>query len=350
MKALSSILVCLAAWLGTVTAPLAASADYEFATMEIPIPRQPGEFTYPQDINDQGEPIATIRLNNLTQALIITMNRRQVKSSSAVFSCTGVAFTETLASAINDRGQVVGSCMDSPKAPSKQYGFVRDRNGKHVLLDFPGSVGTVAFGINGDGKVVGQYYGPLELNRSGLYRFHCFIWDNISNTYTQLDFPRADTYTNCFSINRHGQVMGEYITFNPVTNEYLERGWFVYDNGQFILDFPLSLEHVGGPAIYLSEMNDDGQIIGRRWNGGPEWNGLFLYDDGKFYDVWLPAGSLLLDLGGMNNKGQFVGRYAKQIGIDPFDGSPIYEHHGFVATPSLATQSRESMGNAGGKN
>jgi hypothetical protein len=130
--------------------------------------------------------------------------------------------------------------------------------------------------------------------------------------------------------------MGEYITFNPATNEDLEHGWFVYDNGEFILDFPLSLEHGGGSRIYLSDMNDDGQIIGRRWNGGPEWNGFFLYDDGKFYDVWLPAGWLLVDLGGINNKGQFVGRYAKQIGIDPFDGSPIYEHHGFVATPAPA--------------
>jgi uncharacterized membrane protein len=335
MKKLLSIIVCLGAWLTIVTTTFAASADYEFATMEIPIPRQPGGFTYPRDLNDHGEPLANIRMNNLTQALIVIMNRRQVKSSSSTFSCTGLAFADTVASAVNDKGQIVGSCTDSPKAPSKQYGFVRDRNGKHVLLDFPGSVGTAAFGINNDGKVVGQYYGPLELNRSGLYRFHCFIWDNITGTYTQLNFPRAETYTNCFSINQRGQVMGEYITFNPATNEYLEHGWFIYDNGHFTLDFPLSLKHVGGPAIYLSDMNDDGQIIGWRSNGAPERNELFLYDDGKFYDVWLPAGSLLIDLGGMNNKGQFVGRYWNQIGIDPFDGSPVYEDVGFVATPRL---------------
>ena len=91
-------------------------------------------------------------------------------------------------------------------------------------------------------------------------------------------------------------------------------------------------------------------VVDRRWNGGPEWNGLFLYDDGKFYDVYLPAGSLLLDLGGLNNKGQFVGLYAKQIGIDPFDGLPIYEHRGFLATPAPAKQSGEFVAQAGGKN
>jgi hypothetical protein len=36
----------------------------------------------------------------------------------------------------------------------------------------------------------------------------------------------------------------------------------------------------------------------------------------------------------MNNQGQFVGMYAIQVGIDPFYGSPIYEYHGYIATPA----------------
>jgi hypothetical protein len=35
----------------------------------------------------------------------------------------------------------------------------------------------------------------------------------------------------------------------------------------------------------------------------------------------------------MNNKGQFVGVYAIQVGIDLYSGSPLYEYHGYIPTP-----------------
>jgi hypothetical protein len=114
----------------------------------------------------------------------------------------------------------------------------------------------------------------------------------------------------------------------------LAHNWFIYDNGNFIVDFPESLEHIGGPAIYLADMNDNGQIVGQRWNGGPDWNGVFLYRGGTFSDIEFPAGWVLTDVRGMNNKGQFVGMYAIQVGIDASDGWPIYEYHGYVATPA----------------
>ena len=57
----------------------------------------------------------------------------------------------TTASAINNSGQVVGSCTDG--------GFIRDRNRKITILNFPGADGTVALGINDLGHVVGQYWG-----------------------------------------------------------------------------------------------------------------------------------------------------------------------------------------------
>ena len=91
------------------------------------------------------------------------------------------------------------------------------------------------------------------------------------------------------------------------------------------MDFPLSFEHVGGPAIFLADMNNDGQIVGQRSNGGPDWNGLFLYDNGKFYDIELPPEFAYADVRGMNNKGQFVGMYSVQVGIDPFYGAGVLD-------------------------
>jgi hypothetical protein len=103
-----------------------------------------------------------------------------------------------------------------------------------------------------------------------------------------------------------------------------------YDNGNFDVLF-LSFEHLGGNAILLSDINDDGQMVGQRWNGGPTWNGLFLVDDGIVFDVkGLPSDWILQQVRGINNEGQFVGVYLQQAGIDPF-GGPRYEAHGFIS-------------------
>lgn len=328
-------------WLAAATV-FAADAVYDFATIDIGVPGQPGQFAFPGDINSKGTIVTNIRVDDLSAALVVdSVKAKNRKPKTATFSCMGAASGDTWASSINDGGQITGGCVDSPSAPGKQFGFVRDKKGNPILLDFPGADGTAAFGISNNGKVTGQFYGPLRSDHGGAlsYRFHCFIWDPGTNQYTQLDFPVENTYVSCSSINNRGQVLGEYITVT-LQNETLEHGWFVYDNGNFVLDFPLSMEHVGGPAISLSDMNDRGQIIGQRWNGGADWDGIFLYDDGEFLDIELPTGWLNVSLGGMNDKAQFVGEYATLVGVDPNFGLPIYEHHGFVATPGRAKKSR----------
>jgi hypothetical protein len=319
---------------------LADSILYTFSTVDIPIPGRAGLSAIPDDINDKGELLTNIRVNNLSEALIAKpVKRGYTNFETTTFSCTGVPFADTAAFSINKTGQIVGYCVDAPSAPSKQFGFISNRTVDHILLDFPGADGTAAFGINGYGQVVGQYYNPLIPGLPGLSRFHGFIWDN--GEFTTLDFPKADTYTTLWSINKHGQILGEYYTFNPATNETLEHNWFIYDNGNFTLDFPPSLEYIGGPAIFLADINDDGHIIGMRSNGGPEWDGLFLFDDGKFFDIELPPEFEYADVRGMNNKGQFVGMYVVQVGIDPYYGWPLFETHGYVATPARPEQSRE---------
>jgi len=324
--------------LAAIATAFAAVANYEFSTLDVPIPGQPNRFAFPTDINDDGTILTNTTINNLAEALIVQPKpRSNTKFKSTLFSCTGIPFADTVAFSINGKGQVAGYCSDAPSAPSKQYGFVRDRNGNYMLLDFPGADGTGAFGISDDGKVTGQFYGPLRNDHGGAlsYRFHCFIWDNKSQTYTQLDYPVENTYVSCFSINKRGQVLGEYITVD-LDNNYLEHGFFIYENGEFSVPFPLSHDFEGGPSTYPSDMNNDGTIVGLVSPNDGTGNRLFLYDDGKFYDIPLPTGWILTDTGGMNNGGQFVGQYAVQVGIDPFFGWPIFQHHGFVATPAAS--------------
>src|SRR5262245_29253169 len=333
---LVALFVLAIAAASTATA-FAESIPYEFTTVDVSIPGSSRKL-FPEDINREGVILTNVIVNNLAEAVIAKPVREGTQFKTSRFSCTGLAFADTSASSINDKGQIVGTCSDSPSGPSRLSGFVRRQNGDHILLVFPGADHTLAFGINDRNQVVGHYYNPLIQGQSGLNRIHGFLWDG--EKYSTLDFPLSNTYTMLWSINKSGQILGEYTTFDPATNQTLANKWFVYDNGHFILDFPENLAYVGESAISLSDMNDSGQIIGQRSNGGPGWNGVFLYERGSFYDIEFPTGWLVIDVRGMNNKGQFVGTYAVQVGIDSI-GFPIYEFHGYLASPSNRKQSAE---------
>ena len=130
-------------------------------------------------------------------------------------------------------------------------------------------------------------------------------------------------------------MLGEYYVYENNTNNTLEHGHYLYDNGIFdTVSLPKSFEHIGGPGAFISDMNDLGQMIVLRWNTATPH--LELFDDGHFFQItgW-PADWRLHELNGSNNEGQFTGAYLIQVGVDPVhDNSPIYARHGFVATPA----------------
>ncbi len=218
MKILCSITIGLITWL-TVATAFAESAAYTFVTVDIPIPGHPGFTATPEDINDQGAMVTNIFFAGSEVLIVDPVKQKSTKVQTTTFRCVDLPYADTYTQSINDNGEIAGYCLTAPTAPNTQLGFIRYRNGKHILLDFPGADGTGAFGINDYGQVVGQYYNPLIPGLSGLYRFHGFIWDN--GTFTTIDFPKANTYTMLWSINKRGQILGEYYTFNPATNETL---------------------------------------------------------------------------------------------------------------------------------
>jgi uncharacterized membrane protein len=301
-----------------------ATIGYTFTTVDIPLAN--GKTTWPEDINDTGALVANSWQDQAgILALPVTIKRVRTYNPTP-FDCNNETGAETAAFTINSTAQVAGYCAGVSSNPTKLYGFIRNKNGKQTLIDYPGSDGTAVFGLNDRGEATGQFYGPVNQNRGTMsYRFHCFKW--VKGKFTQIDFPRPNTYVTCNAINNKGQVLGEYITVTDL-NEYVENGWFIYDNGNFQTDFPLSLAHIGGPAHYLIDMNNDGQIIGQRGDGS-----VFLWDDGIFYGVEFPADYHYPDVRGLNNRGQFVGLYHKEVGVDHY-GYPRYETHGFLATPT----------------
>ena len=325
LKILFIVEIIFAMWLSLARG---AELPYTFETMDIEVPGQPLLFRIPVDINDQGRILTNIRTADGVGQAVVTPaggKTRIFRNQPWVFvSCNG---PDTSGISLVD-DVIVGMCVDAP--PYKSLGFIKPLNGQLQLLDFPGADGTQAIGKSADGKLVGNFYGPINQNRGTLsYRFHC--WTLIAGVYKQIDYPAPNTAVSCDSINDRGQILMHY---NHVTdqNETIEQGTVIYDNGT-VIPLGLSFEHIGGPALYFSDMNEDGAVIGLRWNTGPMQ--VFLWDDGLFFDIKFPEGWQVLSLGGMNNKEHFVGSYRIKTGaIDPIHGDPIYTQHGFLAMPA----------------
>jgi len=107
-----------------------------------------------------------------------------------VLSPTGAHLT--IASGINNLGQVVGSF----DANNIDHGFVYT-NGVYTILNAPGATNTDAYGINNLGQIVGTYD-----DASGT---HAFLYDGV--TYTTLTGLYA---MRPFGINDAGQIVGQY--------------------------------------------------------------------------------------------------------------------------------------------
>ena len=254
----------------------------------------------------------------------------------------------TVVTAINNIGQVVGFCTDGVSPNSRTVGFIRDRNGHFTLLTFPGADGTLAFGINDRGHVVGQYFGFGF--GDGLNRFHGFLWKD--GVYTTLDAPDPEHMaTSLLGINNAGQIIGAYLHHRPggATSDYDSELSFLYDNGNFR---PLAFPGAKAPFVccgattFPMDINNVGQVIGSTYasDGKPQF---FFYHGTRYFvitglpenvqdanDVSIVHGS---SAWGMNDDGEIAGTYVQKVPCDtcgPQNGPGFrFVRHGFFATP-----------------
>lgn len=145
---------------------------------------------------------------------------------------------------LNSQGQAVGTYRSSDQ---KRHGFVWSRGGFimtpfNVPNDDP-VLGTVAFGINDVGQIVGDYVDATDHNRHG------FLLSN--GTYTKPLDPPGSTLTVAEGINNAGVIVGVYLDANNG-----EHG-FLLSNGVYTqVDVP------GSTATEINSINQQGQIVG----------------------------------------------------------------------------------------
>ena len=125
----------------------------------------------------------------------------------------------TTVTSLNDRGTVIGYYTDSNGAA---HGWIRSSDGSFSPINDPlagsgsGSgqfQGTLPFGINDSGTVVGGY-----IDANGI--FHGFIDEN--GTFTTVDAPQAGTGpgqgTFLNAVNDPGVITGAYLDANNISH------------------------------------------------------------------------------------------------------------------------------------
>jgi len=105
------------------------------------------------------------------------------------------AASNTMLHGINDRGQIVGQYIGTGI-----HGFVFDR-GSFTEIAHTGGL-TAPFGINLSGQITGVFGNGGNENQGFLLS---------KNAFSTFDFPSAE-YTVAFGINSQGEIVGEYAT------------------------------------------------------------------------------------------------------------------------------------------
>lgn len=217
---------------------------------------------------------------------------------------------QTLPSGINDTGEIAGSCIDSANS---WHGFVRDAGGNYTVFDEPNAVkgvsghGTFVSGINANGVTTGSYGDTALIN-------HGFTRDQFGN-FTSFDSPGAG---NCAvgcgtaptDVNLGGSVAGLYVDNSLITHS------FVRDSLGNFTDF----DAPGASQTSTFGINDGGEVVGT-WSVFQSPARGFTRDaSGNFTSFSAPDPNANIFAFGINNAGRVTGYYNDANGVD----------HGFV--------------------
>ena len=178
----------------------------------------------------------------------------------------GMEGYETRTTALNDSGQVVGAVIpdDDPNLPVRSIlwndGSLVDLAGSDHLLHVAGD-------INNSGQIIGGYRDTGDLPF-----FKAYFWNGSLNDIT----PSEDDIPGWlpYSVNNNGQVVLAIPGFSNQIHLWSQ------GDGHTSIDIPESM-----PAIYPTDINDAGQIVGWFKNQDNEIQAFFRDTDGTFHEI-----------------------------------------------------------------
>ncbi len=218
--------------------------------------------------------------------------------------------------AINDLGSIVGY-YSIPQGAIR--GFLRSWDGDLTTLVDPGDQGgatsgfTEAWGINIEGKVVGEFYNTAAAQYSG------FLYHDWKFTTYNLPGLPAHSTTAVYGIND----LGDFCGFYSEAPSFASANAYVNQHGKIT-----QFSYPGSSFTYALVINDFGQIGGFYIDSTGVYHSFFREWNGELTDITVPGattapgyGTLVL---GLNNLGWMSGHF--------FDASK--KEHGFVRSPA----------------
>jgi probable HAF family extracellular repeat protein len=227
------------------------------------------------------------------------------------------------ASAINNRGQIVGMAEDGTADSSCPAGTagrtqlpVLWENGRAHALPLPaGDADGFAVWINDHGQAVGNA-GNCSNSMA-----QAVSWEN--GSVTKLEDLGTGFGAIAFGNNNRGQIVGSVFADHGGATRYAA----LWQNG--VLTNLGTLP--GDLSAIATGINDRGQVVGSTWNSSFNWSSVFIYQDGVMADLntLFPKDSNLhaTMANKINDRGQISGMATVKSGPD--EG----KLHAFLATP-----------------
>jgi chitinase len=219
-----------------------------------------------------------------------------------IFDFPGAGTTGTVATGINDAGDIVGYYYDSNVYT---HGFLW-ANGAMNIVDYPQTqVHTSLYGINNCGAIVGQIF-----NNNGSTTLQSFVL--AAKKFTVINYP-GSVATLAYGINDYGTVSG---TYQVGIDDY----GFVWSQGRFTAITGL-MQH----TAWVLGLNDLGDRVGYYFEGlgSQRQNVGFAYikKSNELLTLSFP-GAINTTATGINNLGQIVGFY--QVSNQSNEGAFLY--------------------------
>lgn len=225
-------------------------------------------YCYEQSAEAQTKPKKTQSKQDKNKLKVIALKPGEELAETLV-AIDGPNAKETIASAINAHGDIVGRYTDQN---DRVHGFLLDRHGRFQTLDnpTPGTTLTVARGINDSGDIVGQY-------RTADGVRHAYILSK--GQYKTLDYPGVPAVTETFAwnINNDGIVVGQ-IVFAGSGGTH---GFILNGSVWSQIDYPQSKQTAA------SGINSTGEIVGK-WTGMDDKEHGFFLKQGRFTSIDVP--------------------------------------------------------------
>ena len=223
-----------------------------------------------------------------------TLTTSQLAFQPVAFDVSGATLTEAFG--VNGQGTIVGLFEDSSHA---FHGFV-DNGGVTTTFDAPGSTLTEVTGINDNRDIVGLFFDKSSAE-------HGFL-ETSTGTFSQIDVNGASA-TLAFGINDSGTIVGRFVDASGQIHGFSEQ------NGAFT---QIDVSLAGDTTITATRalgINNNGQIVGLFDDASGEHG--FVDTNGLFKAIDVP-GATKTNARGIDANGDIVGVYDDALGEHGF--------------------------------